>query len=62
MDIKLNSSAMKEFDCSGINDFVPDHSYPVWTKKDQFGRVFFGVGNFCGIDGAINEDTDLSWM
>jgi len=53
---------MKEFDCSGINDFVPDHSYPVWTKKDQFGRVFFGVGNFCGIDGAINEDTDLSWM
>ncbi len=60
-DIKLNSSAKELFDTSLIDDIEPDLSYPVRMMKDPFGRVFFGVGNFCGTD-MIKEDTDLSWM
>ena len=62
MDILLNAGAQKAFDSRSIEGIVPDDSYPVWTKNDPFGRTYFGVGNFCGIDMAIKEDTDLSWM
>jgi hypothetical protein len=62
MDILLNASALKIFDRSVIDDIVPDDSYPVWKKEDPFGRVYYGVGNFCGLDRKIREDTDLSWL
>ena len=62
MDIFLNESALKIFDRSVIDDIVPDDSYPVWKKEDPFGRVYYGVGNFCGLDRKIREDTDLSWL
>ena len=62
MDILLNAGAQKAFDSRSIEGIVPDDSYPVWTKNDPFGRTYFGVGNFCGTDMAIKEDTDLSWM
>ena len=62
MDIQLNELAKKEFDPALINGIAPDTGYPVWTKKDPFGRTYFGTGNFCGMNGSINEDTDLSWL
>ena len=62
MDIKLNEQSQKEFDPALINEIVPDTGYPIWTKKDPFGRTYFGTGNFCGMDRNINEDTDLSWL
>ena len=48
MDIKLNEQSQKEFDPALINEIVPDAGYPIWTKKDPFGRTYFGTGNFCG--------------
>jgi hypothetical protein len=48
MDIQLNELSKKEFDPALINEIAPDTGYPVWTKKDPFGRTYFGTGNFCG--------------
>ena len=62
MDIQLNELSKKEFDPALINEITPDTGYSIWTKKDPFGRAYFGVGNFCGMDRSINEDTDLSWL
>ena len=62
MDIQLNELSKKEFDPDLINEITPDTGYSIWTKKDPFGRAYFGVGNFCGMDRSINEDTDLSWL
>ena len=62
MDIQLNELSKKEFDPALINEITPDTDYSIWTKKDPFGRAYFGVGNFCGMDRSINEDTDLSWL
>jgi len=62
MDIQFNDSAKKEFDPSLIDEITPDTSYLIWTKKDPLGRAYFGVGNFCGMEGTIKEDTDLSWL
>lgn len=62
MDILLNESSKKEFDQALISEIEPDFSYPIWDKKDPFGRTYFGAGNFCGMDKSIHEDTDLSWL
>lgn len=62
MDIQLNSLAQKEFGHIAIEDVAPDDGYPIWKKKDPFGRDYFGVGNFCGIEEPINEEADLSWL
>lgn len=62
MELRFNESAKREFDAALINEIAPDISYPIWIKKDPFGRAYFGVGNFCGMDRAIKEDTDLSWL
>lgn len=62
MDIKLNESAKKEFDEALIEEVSPDTGYPIWMKKDPFGRKYFGVGDFCGLERRIKEDTDLSWL
>ena len=60
--IYINELSKKEFDLALIDDITPDTSYPIWTKKDPFGRAYYGVGNFCGMDRRIKEDTDLSWL
>lgn len=62
MDIQLNELSKKEFDTALIDETAPDTGYPIWTKTDSFGRAYFGVGNFCGLDKSIHEDTDLSWL
>jgi hypothetical protein len=62
MDINLNASAQKEFDSTLISEIAPDESYPVRMHTDPFGRTYFAVGNFCGMDRRIKEDSDLSWL
>ena len=60
--IYINELSKKEFDLALIDDITPDTSYPIWTKNDPFGRAYYGVGNFCGMDRRIKGDTDLSWL
>ena len=58
----LNMSAQKKFDCSIIDSIPLIQKYPIWKKKDPFGREYYGVSNFWGMDANIKEDSDLSWM
>lgn len=58
----LNMSAQKKFDCSIIDSIPLIQKYPIWKKKDPFGREYYGVSNFWGMDANIKEDSDLSWL
>ena len=60
MDIQLNELSKKEFDPTLINEITPDTGYSIWTKKDPFGRAYFGVGNFCGIWDYERLDRSIS--
>ncbi len=62
MDIQLNELSKKEFDTALIDKTAPDTGYPIWMKRDAFGREYFGVGNFCGLERTIKGNTDLSWL
>lgn len=62
MDIHLNPGAEREFDLALINDITPVDSFPIWKKEDPYGREYYGVANFCGLDRLIKVDTDLSWL
>ena len=58
----LNDSAEKLFDCSLIDEIQPDNEFPVWKKTDPFGREYYGVSHFRGLDKSIETGSDLSWM
>ena len=61
----FNELAKKLFDCTAIDDILPDNEYIVWQKTDLYGRDYYGVGNFWGIvrkDEDIEENCDLSWL
>lgn len=62
MDILFNESAKKEFDPDLVDEITPNTGYPIWMKRDTFGREYFGVGNFCGLERTIKGNTDLSWL
>ena len=46
MDIQLNELSKKEFDPALINEIAPGTGYPVWTKKDPFGRTYLEQETF----------------
>lgn len=48
----LNMSAQKKFDCSIIDSIPLIQKYPIWKKKDPFGREYYGVSNFWGMDAS----------
>ncbi|QTE74764.1 hypothetical protein JS518_02425 [Clostridiales bacterium FE2010] len=58
----LNASAQKKFDCSTIDSIPLIKKYPIWKKMDPFGRDYYGVSNFWGMDANIKEGSDLSWL
>ena len=62
MGIQFNSRAYDIFGSFQIEDIAPDKGYPIWKKRDSFGRDYYGVANFCGLGEPKKEDEDLSWL
>ncbi len=58
----LNESAKQLFDPSHIDEIPPVDEYPIWEKTDPYGRTYYGVSNFWGVDSNIEKDCDLSWL
>ncbi len=58
----LNDSAKQLFDPSLIDEIPPVDEYPIWEKTDPYGRTYYGVSNFYGLDLNIEKDCDLSWL
>ena len=58
----LNESAKKKFDFSLIDEIPPIDEYPIWKKSDPYGRSYYGVSDFYGMDKSIDKDCDLSWL
>lgn len=58
----LNESAKQIFDSSLIDEISPVDEYPIWEKTDPYGRTYYGVSNFWGVDSYIEKDCDLSWL
>ena len=58
----FNESARALFDTSAVDGILPLNEYPIWSKRDPFGRVYYGVSHFWGMDNDIDENTDLSWL
>lgn len=58
----LNESAKQIFDSSLIDEIPPVDEYPIWKKTDPYGRTYYGVSNFCGVDSNIEKDSDLSLL
>ena len=58
----LNDSAKQLFDPSLIDEIPPVDEYPIWKKTDPYGRIYYGVSNFWGMDFNIEKDCDLLWL
>ena len=61
-DMILNESAKLLFDSYLIDEIPPVDEYPIWKKTDPFGRMYYGVSDFNGLDSNIEKDSDLSWL
>ena len=58
----LNNSAKLLFDPSLVDEIPTVDEYPIWKKTDPYGRTYYGVSNFWGMDSNIEKDCDLSWL
>ncbi len=58
----LNESAKRLFNSIPVDEIPPVDEYPVWKKTDPYGRTYYGVSGFWGMDGKIEPESDLSWL
>ena len=61
-DYDTKHECTKEIRLFNYRQYSIDSKYPIWKKKDPFGREYYGVSNFWGMDDNIKEDSDLSWL
>ena len=61
--MRLNRQMQRLLTAQGIDPAAvqPSEDYPIWQKRDQAGRPYWGVSNFWGMDeDGVSGKKDLS--